>query len=447
MGKPARTPMEPWVASRIGLAPEQPLTRETIQDAQLSRLRGTLSYVKERSAFYRRRLADFHAHLARVEDLAHLPFTSADDLRQNPGKFLCVSQSDIRRVVTLDTSGTTGDPKRLYFTVADQELTVDFFHHGVSTFTNPGDRVLILLPGERPGSVGDLLSKALRRLGAEGIQHGPSRPVPQTLDVAVEQHVDGLVGTPVQALALARYGESVGRAPQHLRNVLLSTDRLSPAISAALEQAWGCAVYDHYGMTEMGLGGGVECQARQGYHMREADLYVEIVDPLTGEALDDGRQGEIVFTTLTRKGMPLIRYRTGDAGSFMPARCPCGTVLKTLTRVAGRIAEGVDLGAEGCLTMPDLDDAIFSSDGVVDSEATIAGERNRGRLCIRVATVRDRGAAVSRSIRQCIDSIRSVRLARESGRLDVVVDVQTADWSRMPGPRLTKRKIIDRRSF
>jgi phenylacetate-CoA ligase len=80
----------------------------------------------------------------------------------------------------------------------------------------------------------------------------------------------------------------------------------------------------------------VECAARQGYHWREADLYFEIVDPVTGQPLPDGEAGEIVFTTLTRQGMPLIRYRTGDISRFLPGPCACGAVLRRLATIQGR---------------------------------------------------------------------------------------------------------------
>ena len=120
--------------------------------------------------------------------------------------------------------------------------------------------------------------------------------------------------------------------------MLLSADNVPDAISNELRRIWGCEVFTHYGMTEMGFGGGVECEARNGYHLREADLYIEIVDPETGRSVSQGDPGEVVFTTLTRRGMPLIRYRTGDVSRFVPGPCPCGTVLKTLARVKAACA-------------------------------------------------------------------------------------------------------------
>ena len=118
--------------------------------------------------------------------------------------------------------------------------------------------------------------------------------------------------------------------------MLLSADYVSPACRELLKESWGCAVFEHYGMTETGLGGAVSCEAHYGYHPREADLLFEIVDPATGRPLPPGERGELVFTTLTRRAMPLIRYRTGDFSRFFPEPCPCGTGLLTLDWVGDR---------------------------------------------------------------------------------------------------------------
>ena len=102
--------------------------------------------------------------LATLADLAELPFTTAADIRSDPLALLCVSQGRIARAVTLQTSGTTGPTKRIFFSPEDLALTLDFFHHGMATLVSPGQRVLILLPGKLPDSVGDLLRRALGRM-------------------------------------------------------------------------------------------------------------------------------------------------------------------------------------------------------------------------------------------------------------------------------------------
>ncbi|MCC7447687.1 MAG: phenylacetate--CoA ligase family protein [Anaerolineae bacterium] len=372
------TPLESWTADKIGRA-GLPLTHADLEVYQLQKLRETLALAR-RSRFYRQRLTDALPDLTSLADLTRLPFTTADDLRRDPLQFLCVSQDDIHRVVTLDSSGTTGRPKRLYFTRRDQELTIDFFHVGMSTFTDPGDRVLILLPGHTPGSVGDLLATALERLGAVPIKHGPVSDPAAVLDVMRREAINVVVGVPVHLLALAR---QPGQPAPRLESVLFATDHAPDAIRQVVEERCQCMAFDHYGMTEMGLGGGVECEARRGYHLREADLLFEIVDPATGAALPDGEPGEIVFTTLTRQGMPLIRYRTGDVSRFIPGACPCGTHLKTLARVTHRITGRIAVG-DGYLTMADLDNALFAIDGVLNFTATLVRENQRDSLHLDV---------------------------------------------------------------
>ena len=310
----------------------------------------------------------------------------------------------------------------------------------MSTFTAPGDRVLILLPVERPGSVGDLLAIALERMGARGIRHGLVRDVGHTLAVMANEGVNGAVGVPTQVLALVRNAGMEKSNCLRMKSALLTMDHVPQAIVRAVEASWGCRVYNHYGMTEMGLGGGVECQARRGYHLREADLYMEVIDPINGRTVSEGEYGEVVFTTLTRRGMPLIRYRTGDISRFIPGDCPCGTVLRTLEKVRGRISNRVDLGNGHCLTMADLDEALFSIDGVWNFTASLSREGKMDRLHVEVWGT---GETKVHVVQQAVEAIPEVRAARESGRLEVV------SMMRKEGPfgfsGQAKRMLVDRR--
>jgi phenylacetate-coenzyme A ligase PaaK-like adenylate-forming protein len=164
----------------------------------------------------------------------------------------------------------------------------------------------------------------------------------------------------------------------------VSTDHLPDAIVGTVESAWGCTVYDHYGMTEMGLGGGVECAVRDGYHLREADMLYEVIDPHSGQPVPEGEAGEVVFTTLTRVGMPFVRYRTGDISRFLPGRCGCGSEVRRLERVRARRDGRIHLSG-GRVTMAMLDEALFALHWVLDFAAAVAegdvlelGIRNAG---------------------------------------------------------------------
>jgi phenylacetate-CoA ligase len=391
-----KTPMEEWIRQRTLPLDDQPLTRPNLEAYQLGKLREMVSYAKRQSPFYRELLAAVGER--EVEDLAEfrrLPFTTPADLRLQGMRMLCTSQDEIERVVTLQTSGTTGDSKRVFFTAQDLESTVDFFHHGMSTMVGAGDTVIVFLPGERPDSVGDLLARGLARLGVQSVIFGPIRDTAAAREEIMRHRSPCLVGIPTQILALARAAGSETIPKGWVQSVLLSTDYVSTAIEAELERLWGCRVFTHYGLTETGLGGGVECEAGDGYHLREADLYTEIVDPVTGLPAAEGSEGEVVFTTLTRRGMPLIRYRTGDRARMLPEPCPCGSSLKRLGRVRGRLEAEVLLKKGGRLTMAALDEALFPIAGLLNFTAEVAESAGRDHLhlCFQVLAGEEEGVA------------------------------------------------------
>jgi phenylacetate-CoA ligase len=436
------TPLESWIRGILGLPLGLPLTRECVRDYQLQRLQDLLAYASVHSPFYRRRLSESD-HLTRLEDLGSIPFTTPDDLARDPLDFLCVSQAEVARVVTLHSSGTTGRPKRVFFVPEDLERTVDFFHHGMSTLVQPGQRVLILLPGGLPGSVADLLVEGLERMGATGIVHGPVEDPESAIDRLLTADAACVIGVPVQVLALARHpkGEQI---PYGLfRDVLLSTDYVSDAIVDTLRRTWGCHVYQHYGMTETGYGGGVECDAHAGYHLRETDLLVEIVDPETDRPLPDGVSGEVVATTLFSRAMPLIRYRTGDLARILPDYCPCGSTLRRLGKVRGRRSNRASLGASEWLHMSALDEAVFSVPAVLNFQAELISENDTVHLRATVHCDPLRMAETSRAVSMALAGIPELRDALRRGALHLdPVRLSPANWFTTGA---AKRILIDRR--
>jgi phenylacetate-CoA ligase len=389
------TPLDPWIKQKTnGVA---------LRSWQLEKLNETLSLVCDRSAFYRKHFNGLPKSISSLDELQQFPFTTPDDIRLNPLQFVCVSQDDIQRVVTLQSSGTTGTPKRIFFTADDQELTIDFFGAGMSAVVNAGERVLIFLPGETPCSVGDLLRLGLERKGVHAIPYGMVKDPFHALDVMEKEQADCLVGSPTQILSLARRWNPSHRAP---RTILLSTDYVPAAIVRELEKVWGCDVFNHYGATEMGLGGGVECEAHRGYHLREADMYFEIVNPGTGEPIPDGEYGEVVFSTLTRRGMPLIRYRMGDRSRFIVGECPCGTKLRTLEKVRGRFSGFVRAGDE-ILKLPDFDEALFPLSGLLNFSVTVSGSGEEDALLVETQMLTDEISA--REVEKALESVSSIK--------------------------------------
>jgi len=326
-----------WTAEKIG---SKMLSRQQIESYQWEKIKETYKMAVTKSPYYAELYKD--CKLESMEDFKKLPFVTPDDVCEHGLDMLCVPQSEISRIVTMDTSGTTGKPKRIYFTPDDQELTIDFFHYGMKLIVDETDVFMILMPCQRPGSIGTLLKDALERSGVRVVMYGlpDGNDTDKILSIMEREGVTSCVALATQLSAIAEksmeYSTSGKPLDIPISKVLLSAEYVSEESRRTISGAWDCSIFEHYGMTEMGLGCAVSCQELEGCHIRETDLYIEIIDPETGEVLPDGEEGEIVFTTLSRKGMPFIRYRTGDWSSFIKEPCRCESILKRLTRVGDR---------------------------------------------------------------------------------------------------------------
>ena len=187
-------------------------------------------------------------------------------------------------------------------------------------------------------SVGDLLARGLSRLSVEAITHGPMKSPQAVVEAILQHHIDCLVGVPSEMVALSQYPGRKHIPSEQIRSIWLGAHKARCGEEEEISRAWGCRVFQQYGITEMCPGGGVQCLVRNGFHLREADLYIEIVDPETAMPVVDGTYGEVVVTTLTREAMPLVRYRTGHKAAIMATPCPCGTVLRRLEQIESRVA-------------------------------------------------------------------------------------------------------------
>lgn len=429
---PAITPLDAWITAKIDLMTEEPLT-DKLARYQLARLNETIAWAKSRSPFYRRLYATNRLRpLVSLAELASYPLISAQEVAEHGMQMLCVSQSHVERIVTLQTSGTTGTPKRIFFTKDDQNETSAFFSCGVSTFAKEGQKAMIFLPSDKPGSVGALLQKGLPQIGVRPILYGLVDEAADAVQALEREQTGILIGIPVQILAMAYYWENSQTVQWKPSAVLLSTDYVPVAVAETLRCIWGCRVYAHYGMTEMGLGGGIECDAHDGYHLRETDLYFEIVDSVSGAVMPDGEYGEVVFTTLTRRGMPLIRYRTGDISRMITEPCLCGSQLRRLETIRTRKNTAVSL-ASGSLTMADLDEVLFRLPQVIDFTAALSGrERKRLKLALLVAP----GAQLpeAAAVLQAVRTLSVIKEAEKRGNLILQLAFRFG-WRIKPGKR------------
>lgn len=361
------TALEPWLSQKLAM---EGFT--ALPEYQLDKINKTLRQVEENSSFYKARLKNSSSRLSSLSDLDNLPFTTQEDLKAHHQELVCVSGQYVSRIVTLFSSGSSDLPKRVYFTQADQERIIDFFQHGMMTFCKANDRVLILLPGSIPGTVGDLLSQGLLRLGAVPKLAELSKGYEGLREDIQEFQADFWVVMPHVAAVLGRIQQEQPFAHK-LKGMLVTADFLPDSLEKRLEGLFKCPVFQHYGATEAGLGGAVSCQAREGYHIRASDLYFEIIDPWTGKSLGPGKWGELVMTTLNRQAMPLLRYRTGDWGMLAFGKCPCGSLIPRIKRLGGRLE-----GQGEALAFSRIAEIIFSYETAIDYKIILWEDNSKG---------------------------------------------------------------------
>ena len=325
------------------------IDRESLDQLQLERLQATLNRVERNVAFYHHALSAAGASAEQVRslaDLARLPFTTKDDLRRSyPYDMFAVPLRDIVRIQS--TSGTTGSPIVVGYTRNDirtwAECTARVLAAGGVT---EHDVVQVAFGyGLFTGGLG--FHYGAERIGASVIPASTAALDKQLL-IMKDFKTTALACTPGYALAIAEAVTRSGIHPEKLslKTAFLGAEPWSEGLRGQIEAALRVKAYDNYGLTEI-LGPGVafECPARAGLHVNEDHFIVEVIDPATAAPVADGTEGELVFTTITKEGFPLIRYRTGDLAVLARGPCPCGRTLARMSRVQGRIDDMIMMGA------------------------------------------------------------------------------------------------------
>lgn len=203
--KLGRTDFEKWIIESMNLDMKN-LSDNSIRDYQFRKIKETIGYVKDKSFFYKEKFKSLD--ISEIKDFTDfqkmVPFTDSDDIIKRSKDFICVPQHKISRIVTLKTSGTTARGKRIYFTESDLEKTIDFFYNGMKYLVSKEDRVLILMAGNSYGSIGDLLSKALKKLDCESFIVWPLDNEEDILKVLKDEKINLVVGLPIQIYRLAK---------------------------------------------------------------------------------------------------------------------------------------------------------------------------------------------------------------------------------------------------
>jgi len=350
-----------WVKEKTGLGDN--LNHETLKAWQREKLSSVAEYAAGRTKFY----ASMIDPSAPLEEM---PLTLPSDLAADPLAFLAIPLNEVVRVTTLAHSGTTALRKRVFFSAADIERTIEFFAVGMSTMTRAGDRVSILISNPTENSLGSLLRTSLSRIGVEATIAPAIRSVDEALKAA--QGADCLVGMPGEMLYMCHAFPWLKP-----RSLLLAGDIVPPPLAATIREIWQSDLYIHYGHSEFGYGCAVDCTHHQGLHTRDADLVFEVIDPVTGKASAPGEVGEIVITTLTESAMPLIRYKTGNLSRLIDSRCQCGGMTHMISPVEGRVSNNIPIGNGRHLNIYQLDNLIFANRSVRGFNAFLKNENGR----------------------------------------------------------------------
>ncbi len=325
--------------------------RKTLEEVQVSRLKTSMAQAMK-SPFYSRRLKEAGVtpdDIRSLDDLRRIPTTSKDDLRaQYPYGFIAVPKEELVRLHV--SSGTTGVPTAVYHTREDLASWADLMAR------------CMYMVGLRPGDVFQNIAGYGLFTGGLGIHNGAERlgclTIPagtgntkRQIKIMRDFQTTAVHIIPSYALYLAGAIEEEGEDPRTLplRIALVGAEPHTDASRRRIEELFDLKAYNSYGLSEMnGPGVAFECVYQNGLHVWEDAYIAEILDPDTQEPVPEGETGELVMTTLCRRGMPLLRYRTRDLTRFLPGPCPCGRQHRRLDRILGRtddmmILKGVNI--------------------------------------------------------------------------------------------------------
>jgi phenylacetate-CoA ligase len=288
--------------------------------------------------FWQEKLGD-HPAVTSLDDLQSLPFTEKTEFRDTyPYGMLAVPMDQVVRIHA--SSGTSGKPTIVAYTAGDISVFSEVVARCLSAAGAKPDDVVQISYGYGLFTGGLGLHYGVEELRATAVPASGGNPAFQ-VGLMADAGVTGLAATPSFTLLLAERAEEMGlKGSVHLRWGIHGAEPWSESLREKIETAWGPGydAIDIYGLSEV-IGPGVAAECREnkgGLHIHEDHFLPEIVDPETGEPVEEGEPGELVLTTLTKEAQPVIRYRTRDITRFLPGPCPCGRTTRRMSRLEGR---------------------------------------------------------------------------------------------------------------
>ncbi|GAA6396319.1 phenylacetate--CoA ligase family protein [Solibaculum mannosilyticum] len=316
------------------------MPRPKLEELQLERLRWIVDYCIRNVPFYAKRLGEAGVTAEKIKtlsDIQYIPYTNKTDIRDNyPNGLFAVPMSKIVRIHA--SSGTTGKPTVVGYTKNDLNNWADQIARLATAVGVTAEDVFQISFGYGlfTGALG--LHYGLERIGCAVIPASAGNTQKQLMMLR-DMKVTGLVSTPSYALYMSECAleGSEPMSDYHLRIGLFGSEGCTPEMRSQIEKNWGLFATDNYGLSElMGPGVSGECEKRQGLHIAEDHYYPEIIDPVTLQPKAPGEQGELVVTTLTKEGFPMLRYRTKDISRLNYEPCACGRTHCRMDKVTGR---------------------------------------------------------------------------------------------------------------
>jgi phenylacetate-CoA ligase len=305
-----------------------------IRQLQRSAFRDVVCYAARNQKFFAEKLRKHGLSASRIrkpQDLGDIFTTPEDLISRPPEDFICRPPQ-----LAFETTGTSGPPKRLYFSYDELERCARYEAAALSeSGLRPGDRVVCAF------DAGYWVSSwvtffACKRLDVFCSAIGKPQPRDLYSRMSV-YHYNVIAADPTWLVSLTEIAEREGTFP--LKLILAAGDRMSEAYKKYIQDVWKAPIFRGYGSTEAGGGLGMECSRHDGYHMDEFNFLFEVIEQ------DAEGYGELVFTTLARRTQPLIRYRARDVTRVLGERCPCGAPLSRFDMIKGRRDEMVVMGA------------------------------------------------------------------------------------------------------
>lgn len=408
-----------------------------INETQLSLVRAELHRILDfGTPLYKDKLAGLDPDtITTAEAFTALPFTEKADLRDvYPLGVQAVPDEEIVRIHS--SSGTTGTPIIIPYTKRDVDDWSEMFArcYRVAGIT-PSDRIHIT-PGYGLWTAGIGFQLGCERLGAMAIPMGPGNTDKQ-LRMMVDLKSTILCATSSYALLLAEEIARRGIGDQiHLKKGVIGSERWGDKMRDRIARELGVELYDIYGLTEIyGPGIGINCAKDGPMHYWDDYVYLEIIDPKTGEVLPDGETGEIVITTLRKEGAPLIRYRTHDLSRIVPEKCTCGLDFPRIDRIIGRSDDMVKV--KGVNIYPgQVEDVLREVDGV-SSEYQVMIDHMNGRDIMTLFVEINEGA----------DPVLVERAVRDIFKLRVglLIEPKAVSLGELPRSEKKSTRIFDNR--